>query len=133
MITFDAPSRETCVIRRIRTNSPLQALVTLNDPVYVEAAQALARRVIREGGETDDTRVAFAFRSCLARSPERDERDELLRLFRSERDHFAERTADARRLAGLEDAEPNDHPADLAAWTVVCGVILNLDEFLTKN
>ena len=67
MSTFDAPSRELCTVRRIRTNTPLQAFVTLNDPVYVEAAQALARRIVREGGTIGEDRVRFALRLCLGR------------------------------------------------------------------
>src|SRR4029077_4371405 len=67
MATFDAPSRETCTVRRVPPNTPLQAFVTLNDPVYVEAAQALARRIIKEGGATPEERVRFALRLCLCR------------------------------------------------------------------
>ena len=67
MSTFDAPSRELCTVRRVRTNTPLQAFVTLNDPVYVEAAQALARRIVREGGSSVEDRVRFALRLCLCR------------------------------------------------------------------
>src|SRR5207248_318976 len=69
MVTFDAPSRTVCVVNRPRTNTPLQALVTLNDQVYVEAAQALARRIVREGGATTESRVLFGFRACLTRPP----------------------------------------------------------------
>src|SRR5207245_6686193 len=67
MTTFDAPSREICAVRRIRTNTPLQALVTLNDPVYVEAAQALARRIVREGGASAEERTRYGLRLCLCR------------------------------------------------------------------
>ncbi len=69
MATFDAPSREICAIKRVRTNTPLQALVTLNDPVYVEAAQALARRIVREGGSNPEDRARYALRLCLCRPP----------------------------------------------------------------
>ncbi len=71
MTTFDAPNRDVCIVRRARTNTPLQALVTLNDPVYVEAAQALARRTMAKGGATAAEKAAFAFRACLARPPTR--------------------------------------------------------------
>ena len=69
MTTFDAPNRDVCAVRRTRTNTPLQALVTLNDPVYVEAAQALARRTMAKGGATTAEKAAFAFRLCLVRPP----------------------------------------------------------------
>ena len=67
MAQFDAPNREVCTVRRIRTNTPLQALVTLNDPVYVEAAQSLARRMMRR--DARQSRIEFAFRQCLIREP----------------------------------------------------------------
>ena len=70
MTTFDAPSREVCSVRRIRTNTPLQAFVTLNDPVYVEAAQALARRIVHEGGASPEERCRYALRLCLATPPQ---------------------------------------------------------------
>ena len=69
MSTFDAPNRDICIVRRTRTNTPLQALVTMNDPVYVEAAQALARRAMEKGGPTTAEKAAFAFRACLIRPP----------------------------------------------------------------
>src|SRR5262249_31365411 len=70
MVTFDAPTRTVCAVNRPRTNTPLQALVTLNDPVYVEAAQALARRLVKEGGQTPESRARYGFRLCLIRPPQ---------------------------------------------------------------
>jgi len=136
MATFDAPSREVCTIRRPRTNTPLQALVTLNDPVYVEAAQALARRMIREGGSTSADRAARGFRLVLARRPTAPEVDRLVRLHDEAEAEYREDTAAARRLATDPLGDPPaelgiDTPAklaDLAAWTAVANVILNLDE-----
>src|SRR5438309_5493473 len=84
MATFDAPSRETCSLRRIRTNTPLQAFVTLNDPVYVEAAQALARRIVKEGGSSPQERAAFVLKLCLVRPPNQAQVDSLLALYQSE-------------------------------------------------
>src|SRR5207247_11394234 len=81
MATFDAPPREVCTLRRVRTNTPLQALVTLNDPVYVEAAQSLARRIVAGGGQTIADRIAFAFRICLARPPHEAEGERLVALY----------------------------------------------------
>jgi len=135
MATFDATSRETCTIRRVRTNTPLQAFVTLNDPVYVEAAQALARRILREGGDTPETRAEFALRLCLCRPARTDQVAELLALYRSELDHYRQRPNDALELATgpLGPLPPGMDTAEAAAWTVVANVLLNLDAVLTKN
>ena len=132
MATFDAPSREVCTIRRPRTNTPLQALVTLNDPAYVEAAQALARRMIREGGETAEDRVTHGFRLVLARHPVPAEVERLVML---QSDALAEYRGDGAAAAKLATDPLGPLPADLAgdaadaaAWTVVANVLLNLDE-----
>jgi hypothetical protein len=132
MATFDAPNREVCTVRRPRTNTPLQALVTLNDPVYVEAAQALARRMVREGGATEAGRAVRGFRLVLAREPSAAERERIVRLHA---DALADFRSDAERAKKMATeplgAVPTDlavDEADLAAWTVVANVILNLDE-----
>src|SRR6202011_210664 len=83
MATFDAPSRTVCAVSRPRTNTPLQALVTLNDPVYVEAAQALARRLVKEGGTTPQSKAQFGFRVCLTRPPSDAEVSRLVDLFQN--------------------------------------------------
>jgi hypothetical protein len=132
MATFDAPSREVCTIRRPRSNTPLQALVTLNDPAYVEAAQALARRMVREGGSTAADRAIRGFRLVLARRPTAAEVDRLVRLSDEARAEFRETPDAATKLAtdplGPPPADLGVDIADLAAWTVVANVILNLDE-----
>jgi len=132
MATFDAPSREVCTVRRPRTNTPLQALVTMNDPAFVEAAQALARRMVREGGSTDAERAAFGFRLVLARRPATDEVDRLVGLRADAQADFLQAPDDAKKMATDPlGPVPADFPADiadLAAWTVVANVILNLDE-----
>ena len=132
MATFDAPSREVCTIRRPRTNTPLQALVTLNDPVYVEAAQALARRMVREGGSTSPERAARGFRLVLARQPNDAEIGRLVRLHDEARTRFQNDPDDARKMAtdplGPVPSDLTIAIDDLAAWTVVANVILNLDE-----
>jgi hypothetical protein len=132
MATFDAPSREVCTIRRPRTNTPLQALVTLNDPAYVEAAQSLARRMVREGGSMPADRAARGFRLVLARAPAAAEIDRLVRLHDEARAEFLADPADASKMAtdplGPPPADLGVDLADLAAWTVVANVILNLDE-----
>jgi len=132
MATFDAPSREVCTVRRPRTNTPLQALVTLNDPVYVEAAQALARRMVREGGSTDPERAVRGFRLVLAREPSPAESERLVRLHDQALAGFKNNPDDAKKMAtdplGPVPAELTIGIDDLAAWTVVANVILNLDE-----
>jgi hypothetical protein len=135
MATFDAPSREICTIRRIRTNTPLQAFVTLNDPVYVEAAQGLARRIIKEGGSTTADRARYALKLCLARPPHEDQVQELVALHAEELKHFEQDTKAAAELATdpLGPLPQEIPPAEAAAWTVVANVLLNMDGVLAKN
>lgn len=135
MATFDAPNREVCIVRRARTNTPLQALVTLNDPVYVEAAQALARRIAAHAGPTPAERAAYGFHLCLIRPPSDAELARLTELYQHSRDRFAHAPDDARQLATdpLGPLPAGTDPAELAAWTVVANVLLNLDEmFMTR-
>jgi Protein of unknown function (DUF1553)/Protein of unknown function (DUF1549)/Planctomycete cytochrome C/NedA-like, galactose-binding domain len=135
MTTFDAPSREVCTVRRIRTNTPLQALVTLNDPVYVEAAQALARRLVSKGGATVKERAAYGFRLCLSRPPADRELSRLAGLYEQALARFRKAPADAMKLATdpLGPAPKGMDMAELAAWTVVGNVLMNLDEFLARR
>jgi hypothetical protein len=134
MVTFDAPSREVCTTTRIRTNTPLQALVTLNDPVYVEAAQSLARRILVEGGVDTRARASYGFRLCLQRPPSAQEADRLIALHDQARARFAATPEQALRFATdpIGAAPKHTDLADLAAWTLVSNVLLNLDEFLVK-
>ncbi|MCI0745306.1 MAG: DUF1553 domain-containing protein [Verrucomicrobia subdivision 3 bacterium] len=132
MTTFDAPSREFCVVKRTRSNTPLQALNLLNDPAYVEAAQGLAKRMITEGGAAPEDRAAYGLRLCLARKPLQPEIARLKSLFEEQFQHFKDDTDAARKLAG-ENCESPDATANLAAWTVVANVLLNLDEMITKG
>lgn len=135
MATFDAPSREICTIRRIRTNTPLQAFVTLNDPVYVEAAQALGRRIMKEGGASPEDRARFALRLCLARPPQADQVREVVALYNGELDHYRKDEKSASDLATdpLGPLPKDVAAAEAAAWTVVANVLLNLDGVMTKN
>jgi mono/diheme cytochrome c family protein len=135
MITFDAPSREICTIRRIRSNTPLQALVTLNDPVYVEAAQALARRMLREADGSVESRIGFALRLALQRPADEAETGELAKLYEKRLAHYRAHPDDAKAFAGQPGLGPTaDVPlAEAAAYTAVANVILNLDELLTKG
>lgn len=135
MSTFDAPNRDTCVVRRARTNTPLQALVTLNDPVYVEAAQGLARRIIEKGGTTLSDRATFGFRSCLVRPPSETEVQRLVKLYEDAKTKFAKDANKAAQLATnpLGPLPKGMDAVDAAAWTVVANVLLNLDEMLMKR
>ncbi len=134
---FDATARMTCVVRRSRSNTPLQALVLLNDPVYAEAALAFARRVLVEAPGADDRRrIVHAFRLALSREPSVQEIDVLLELLRAEREMLAthpERAA-ARLAAHPGIVVPADgNAADIAAWSAVTAALLNLDETITKG
>ena len=134
MATFDAPNREVCLVRRERSNTPLQALVMLNDPVYVEAAQALARKMAASG-KTPADKVRHGFRLCLSRPPTGKELDELVSLYGKMRERFQADAAKARDVATkpLGDAPKEMGMAELAAWTMVGNVMLNLDEMLMKR
>jgi cytochrome c553 len=135
MTTFDAPSRNVCTVNRPRTNTPLQALVTLNDPVYVEAAQALARRVVKEGGLTTADKATYAFRLCLTRPPREAELKRLMDLFDKARAQYAASPKDALQMATvpLGPLPEGMDGVDLAAWTVVSNVLVNLDEMFLKR
>lgn len=128
MTTFDAPSREFCTIRRSRTNTPLQALVTLNDPVFVDAARALASTTISRTSN-DNERLTFAFRRVLIRPPQPEESRFLLDILHQARSRFTPESA--LEFSG-RFAKNAENPVDLAAWTVICNVLLNLDETLAR-
>ncbi len=137
MATFDAPSREVCVLRRDSTNTPLQALVTLNDPAFVEAAQGLARRVVlfESPGAEDVQLIQRAFELCTSRRATEAEVQALLGLLTTARQHFASDPAAAKQLSS-DPLGALDSPAqeiELAAWTSLCNVLLNLDEVLMKR
>lgn len=135
--TFDAPNGDFSCVRRLRSNTPLQALVTLNEPVFVECAQALARKTLTEGGPTDAARINFAFRRTLSRTPTDRERKELLSLLAQQQQHIGEGWVNAAELAAgktaLDKLPANTTPTQLAAYTVVARVLLNLDETITKE
>jgi hypothetical protein len=133
MSAFDAPDRETCVIRRARTNTPLQALVLLNDPTYVEAARAFAERIIRH--KADDTeRVNFAFRSAVARLPADAEHAVVNDLLAAARKRFTAQPDAANKLltVGSSKVDTTIESGELAAWTSVASILLNLDETISK-
>jgi hypothetical protein len=122
MMNFDAGSREACLVRRIRTNTPLAALTTLNDPAFFEMARALAKRMVTEAGPSDSARVRHGFRLATARAPKGEEMDRLVTWLDKERKYFAAHEQEATDLGG-----------DVAPWTMLANVLLNLDEALTKE
>ena len=134
-VTFDAPNREVCTVKRPRTNTPLQALVMMNDPVYVEAARCFAQRIIREGGSSTSQRVAYAFRLAVARPPTKQEEQILLGIYEKQLAKFQKDKASAMALVTIGESQPpfGLDPAELAAWTALGNVILNLDETITKG
>jgi hypothetical protein len=135
MATFDAPSREICAIKRVRTNTPLQSFVTLNDPVYVEAAQALARRIVTEGGTDTAARARWGLQLCQCRPPRPEPVRTILALYHAEVERYRKDRDAATALATqpLGPLPAGMDPAELAAWTAVANVLLNLDSVLTKG
>lgn len=133
-MAFDAPSRELACIRRSGSNTPLQALALLNDPAFIEAAVALAGRVLREAGD-DEERLELAFLSCTGRAPHADEAKVLLELLSTERAHFHDHADAATALtkSQVDIGTAECDPLELAAWTVVANVLLNLDETITRS
>ena len=135
MLAFDAPTRETCTVRRPRTNTPLQALVLLNDPTYIEAARRLAERMLTEPNDSPAARIRFAFRTATSRTPEADEVAILLDVYRQQLDLFRKDKTAANKLLDVGESPRNTKlkPAEHAAWTTVASMILNMDETVTKN
>ncbi|MGE0126481.1 MAG: DUF1553 domain-containing protein [Blastocatellales bacterium] len=131
MMTFDATSREYCTVRRVRTNTPLQALTMLNDEAAMEAGRALAKRMIEEGGDSVNARVSYGFRSCLTRTPQKKEIERIAALYQQQLNNFAANAAEAGKVARNHSAKTS--AAEFAAWTMVANVLLNLDETLTKE
>jgi hypothetical protein len=130
---FDAPPGEASCVRRSRSNTPLQALITLNEPLFLESARALARRVLAEGGETDESRLGHAFRICVSRGPTEDEAQVLLGLLGRQSARFASGEADPGGLIADVAPPEGSSAAELAGWTAVARVLLNLDETITKE
>ena len=131
---FDTPNGDVACVKRTRSNTPLQALVGLNEPVFLDAARGLAARALKEGGTTDETRLTHAFRLCVARPPAADESAVLTATLKKQRGRFADESAKPALLAGDLAAFPAGTTAsEAAAWASVARVLLNLDETLTKE
>jgi mono/diheme cytochrome c family protein len=135
MLAFDAPSREECCAERPRSNIPQQALVLLNDPTYVEAARALAARIIAAGGSAPEERMAWAWRQVLQRLPRVEELETVMPLYRRQLAAYQTDQAAAASLTkvGLAPPPTGIDAAELAAWTHVARVLLNLHETITRN
>jgi hypothetical protein len=133
-ISYDATSREFCTVRRIRTSTPLQALTSLNDPAFFEAAQALARRLIKEGGSDTQSRIRYGYQLCTAREPDPLAVDSLMELYRQELNRYSRDRQAAIQVAGAKlENMPSAELSKLAALTVISNVLFNLDQTLTKD
>lgn len=135
MLIFDAPNRETCVLKRPNTNTPLQALAAMNDVQKIEASRHFAERVIHEGGSSLENKVRYAFELATARSPTSRETDTILEVYKGTHAKYVADEEKGRELlsAGESTRDESINIADHAAWTLVCSMIFNLDEVLTRN
>ncbi|MFP6703264.1 MAG: DUF1553 domain-containing protein, partial [Planctomycetaceae bacterium] len=133
--TLDAPEREFCTLQRSRTNTPLQSLLLLNGPQFIEAAQQMAGRVMREGGEAVETRVVFGFRLAMGRRPTQEEAALIGSVYRSEFVRFRADEPAAKKLLQVGQASqlPQLDMVEQAAWTSVTRMLLNLDEAISKG
>jgi hypothetical protein len=131
---FDAPSREECTAARSRSNTPLQALALLNDPTFVEAARVFAARIMREGGAAPEDRIAWAYRTAVSRQPEEPVVGALQQLYDGHLAHYRAHVAEAKKLIAVGNAPLATEldAAELAAWTSVARVVLNLHETITR-
>jgi hypothetical protein len=135
LTTFDAPARESCIVRRTRTNTPLQALALLNDVTFVEAARNFAERVMTGDGSTPRERLALAFRLATAREPSEHELASIVAGHERRLSRFRSQPKAATALISVGDSKagPALDPAELAAYTATCSLILNLDEVVTRE
>ena len=135
MMIFDAPTREYCVVRRPRTNTPLQALALMNDLQFVEASRCFADRILANGGDGDRERITFAFRMATSRVPTAQELKVLRETLAEQRGHYTADRKGAEKLLGVGafKAASKVPASEMAAWTTIASMILNLDETVTKN
>ena len=134
MTTFDAPSREQVCLRRERSNTPLQALALMNDIQHMEAARNFAQRILLEGGDTFDKRLNFAFRHVVARFPRADEAAIIQDTLQKHLARYQAAPEAAKQLITFGDSKPDPQlkPEELAAWTMIGNLLLNLDEALNQ-
>jgi uncharacterized protein DUF1553 len=136
--TFDAPNGDSTCVRRARSNTPLQALTTLNEPLYLDMARALALKTLGEGGQNEEQRITYAFRRCVSRRPTERETAELRRLLNKEIERYSDSKRNPWEVAAEDPAHPpilpqGATPVEAAAWTIVSRVMLNLDETISKE
>jgi hypothetical protein len=133
--TFDAPEREFCVVRRSATNTPLQALVLMNDPIYVESARKFAERIMQEAGASPESRIRYALETTLSRPPKPMEAQALLRIYHAQVMHYRRESESANRLLSVGESPRNEKldTAELAALSTIVGIIFNLDETITRG
>ena len=138
LASFDAPNADISCVRRVRTNSPLSALTSLNEPIFVESAQALALRILNEAGKDDASRVNYGYLLTTGRPAGKVEIDEVVKLVREQGDRLAEGWLNTQEIAFIDPDNPPQlpegvTPRELASWAIAARVLLNLDETLTKN
>jgi hypothetical protein len=135
MTTLDAPSREACAVRRERTDTPLQALLLMNEKQFVECARALAERTMHEAGPQPDARIAYMFKLATARPPDARESAELMALYQDHLANYTKNVESAKKLIAVGESKPDSklNPSELAAWTLIGNLILNLDEVMNKG
>ena len=135
MSSFDGPNREQSCSARARSNTPMQALQLINDVQHVEAARNLAQRILKEGGAEDSARIRRAWRVVTARRPDGEEAQVVADALAGYRARFAKDAEAARQLIAFGESKPDPGlaPAELAAWTLVANLLLNLDEVVNKN
>jgi hypothetical protein len=134
MVTFDSPLRDTCIVRRSTTNTPLQALALLNETAFLEASRTMAARIL-SAPESDSQRIATAFQVTLARPPHPDELSLLQRALRRYRQTYQANPAAAKRLLNVGDAPQSTKLSapEQASWMIVCSSLMNTDEFMTQH
>ncbi len=135
MTTFDAPSREACTVKRERTNTPLQALLLMNEPQMVEASRTFAQHALKEGGSTPEDRITWMYRRAASRPPEAEELAVVLDAYRDHLAHYQSHPEAAKQLIAVGELPPDASlpPDELAAWTMVANLLLNLDEVINKG
>lgn len=134
LVTFDAPSRESCTVRRPRTNTPLAALVTMNDVQFVEASRAMAQRILKEGGDSNNKRIGYAFLLTVGRAPTEGELAVVNDVLADAESRYQQNPDAAGKLIAIGESKPDPtvNPQQLAAWTMVSNLLLNLDETISK-